>query len=168
MLNRTIVLNGDYSFLNTVNWRRGVILALTERIEVLKYTDKILHTANGLEIKIPLVVKLIKVIRMIYRNRVPYSKKNVLTRDNNQCAYCGSKHDLSVDHVIPASRGGKSSFENCVAACRICNNKKNDRTPTEAKMYMRVKPYAPTISEFFRIRMKQLGIDIFLKDIGVY
>ncbi len=55
---------------------------------------------------------------MIYKNKVPYSKKNVLTRDNNQCVYCGSKHDLSVDHVIPSSRGGKSSFENCVASCR--------------------------------------------------
>jgi len=168
MINRTIVLNGDYSFLNTVNWRRGVILAITGKTEVLKYTDKVLHTADGLEIKIPLVVKLIKVIRMIYRNRVPYSKKNVLTRDNNQCVYCGSTHDLSVDHIIPSSRGGKSSFENCVASCRPCNNKKNDRTPTEAKMYMRVRPYAPTISEFFRIRMKQLDIDKFLKDIGVY
>ncbi len=46
MINRTIVLNGDYSFLNTVNWRRGVILALTGKTEVLKYTDKILHTIN--------------------------------------------------------------------------------------------------------------------------
>ena len=167
-MNRCIVLNGDYTFLNTVSWRRGVVLSLSGRTEVLKYADKVLHRSDGSEILVPLVLRLIKVIRMIYRNRVPYSKRNIMARDRHECVYCGSREELTIDHVIPASRGGKTNFENCVTACKPCNNKKNDRTPNEAKMFMRKHPYAPTISEFFRMKMKQLGVDKYLKELGVY
>lgn len=165
---RTIVLNGDFTFLNTVNWRRGLILVMSGKSEVLKYADKIIRCADGSELPIPLVIRLIKMIRMIYRNRVPYTKKNVMIRDNNTCVYCGSQHDLTVDHMIPVSRGGETSFENCVTACWECNNKKDNRTPTEAKMFTSKRPQAPTISEFFRIKMKQLGVDEYLKEWGIY
>jgi len=167
-MTRTIVLNGDYTFLNTVSWRRGLILVLKGKTEVLKTTGKFLRCSDGSNIPIPLVIKLIKVIRMIYRNRVPYSKRNIMVRDKNVCVYCGSKKELTIDHIIPTSRGGKTNFENCVTACRPCNNKKNNKTPREAKMFMKRTPYAPTISEFFRIKMKTLGVDKFLKEIGVF
>jgi 5-methylcytosine-specific restriction endonuclease McrA len=167
-MNRTIVLNGDFSFLNTVSWRRGLILVMTGKSEVLKYADKAITCANGSVFNIPLVIRLIKVIRMIYKNRVPYSKKNIMVRDGYKCVYCGSKDELTIDHMVPSSRGGKTSFENCVTACRSCNNKKNNRTPSEAKMFTSKIPHAPTISEFFRIKMKQLGVDECLREWGVF
>ncbi len=167
-MNRTIVLNGDYSFLNTVDWKRAICLVLKGKTEVLKYTDKIIRCIDGSEIQIPLVMKLIKVIRMIYRNKVPFTKKNVFVRDKFRCQYCGSKNQLTIDHIIPVSKGGKSNFENCVAACKPCNNKKRNRIPSEAHMYLNRNPSAPTISEFFRIKMKQLGMDKYLKEVGVY
>jgi len=167
-MNRCIVLNGDYTFLNTVSWRRGIRLFLTGKSEVLKYADKTIRCADGSEFPIPLVVRLIKVIRMIYRNRVPYSKRNIMVRDGHKCVYCGATDKLTIDHMVPVSRGGKTNFENCVTACQPCNNKKNNRTPTEAKMFLRKQPYCPTISEFFKIKMKSLGVDDFLREIGVY
>jgi len=167
-MNRTIVLNGDYTFLNTISWRRAIALLMKGKAETLKYSDRVIHTYNGDEIKIPLVMRLIKVIRMIYKNRVPYTKKNVVVRDSYSCMYCGSHDDLTIDHVIPESRGGKTNFENCVTACFACNNKKNNRTPREAGMFLRKMPHAPTISEFFRMKMKNLGLDKFLKELGVY
>lgn len=167
-MNRTIVLNGDYSFLNTISWRRALCLLLKGKAEALKYTDRVVHCADGSEIKIPLVMRLIKVIRMIYKNRVPYTKRNVMVRDNYTCCYCGSHEDLTIDHIIPESRGGETSFENCITACFPCNNKKNNRTPREATMFLNKVPYAPTIAEFFIIKMKNLGLDEFLKEIGVY
>lgn len=168
-MERCVVLNGDYSFLNTVNWRRAIRLYISGKIEVLRYADRVLHCANGSKIAIPLVVKLIKVIRMIYKNRVPFSKKNIFIRDNYSCMYCGLKPKrLTIDHIIPVSRGGKTNFENCVAACQLCNNKKGRRTPTEAKMFLKQRPYAPTISEFFRIKMANLGLNEYLKELGVY
>ena len=104
----------------------------------------------------------------IYKNRVPYTKKNIIIRDDYECCYCGSHKNLTIDHVIPESRGGKTNFENCVAACFPCNNKKNNRTPREANMFMKKKPHAPTISEFFMLKMKNLGLDKYLKELGVY
>ena len=167
-MNRCIVFNGDYTYLNTVSWRRALALYMKDKVEILKYADKVIQCADGSFFKIPLVMRLIKVIRMIYRNKVPYSKRNVMYRDNHTCTYCGATDKLTVDHVIPASRGGKTSFENCVTACFSCNNKKNNKTPREANMFMRKKPYTPTISEFFMIKMKSLGVDSYLKELGVY
>ena len=167
-MERCIVLNGDYTFLNTIDWKRAVCLVIKGKSEVVKYSETILHTAGGAIMKLPIVIRLIKIIRSIYKSHVPFTIKNVMVRDRYLCVYCKSKNDLTIDHVIPASRGGKSSFENCVASCRPCNNKKGSRTPREAKMFLKKQPYAPTISEFFKIKMDQLGMYKLLKDLGVY
>ena len=97
-MERTIVLNGDYSFLNTVSWKRGLILVLSGKTEVIKNSDITIKNSSGTVIAIPLIIKLIKVIRMIYKNRVPYSKKNVMIRDNYTCVYCGEKATI-VHHI---------------------------------------------------------------------
>ena len=164
-----VLLNADYSFLNVVDWKRAMCLLSKQKVEVLKYSEKIVRTGEGLIMKIPAVMKLIKFIRTIYRTRVPFSKKNLFIRDGYRCAYCGVKTErLTIDHIVPKSRGGEASFENCVAACKPCNNKKGKRTPNEAKMYLKVKTYQPTISEFLRLRVKTLGIHKALKGLGVY
>ena len=167
-MERVIVLNGDYTFLNTINWKRAVCLVITGKSEVVKYSDRALHTVSGEFMKLPLVIRLIKIIRSIYKSHVPFTKKNVMVRDRHLCVYCKSNKDLTIDHVIPVSRGGKNCFENCVTACRPCNNRKGSRTPREAKMFLKRQPYAPTISEFFRIKMAQLGMNKLLKELGVY
>jgi 5-methylcytosine-specific restriction endonuclease McrA len=166
-MDRCIVLNSDYSFLNIISWKRAVCMMLKQKAEVLKYSEKII-SASKTPIKIPLVLKLIKMVRWIYRNRVPFSKKNVMSRDGFKCVYCESNENLTIDHVIPISKGGKSSFENCVTCCKICNFKKNDKTPSEAKMYMKKKPYAPTISEFMKIKLKSLKLEDYLVELGIY
>lgn len=168
-MNWCVVLNNDYSFLNIVDFKRAVSLVITGKSEVVKYSEKTLKCSNGEEYKMPSVIRLIKLIRSIYRHKVPYSKKNVFIRDGQKCMYCGKKDDkLTIDHVIPASRGGETSFENCVASCKKCNVEKRDRTPSEAKMFLKKRPIAPTISEFFISKMKQLGVDKFLKDEGIF
>ncbi len=164
-----VLLNADYSFLNVVDWKRAMCLLAKEKVEVLKYSEKIVRTGEGLILKIPAVMKLIKFIRTIYKNKVPFSKKNVFVRDGFKCAYCGTaKERLTIDHIIPKSRGGEASFENCVASCKPCNNEKGQRTPSEAKMYPKVKTYQPTISEFLRLRVKTLGIHDLLDGLGIY
>ena len=168
-MERCVILNGDYSFLNVVNWKRAVCLLLKGKTEVLKFSNKEVRDSEGNVVtKVPLVMKLIKFIRTIYRNKVPFSKNNVFTRDGYKCAYCGSKGTLTIDHVIPQAMGGKTNFENCVAACRPCNHKKGRRTPSDAKMYLSRRPYAPTISEFLRLKMKQMKLDVFLTELGVF
>jgi len=139
-----------------------------EKIEVLKYANKVLRCADGSCIKVPLIIRLIKIVRMIYKNKVPFSKRNIIVRDGFRCVYCNGIRKLTIDHIIPTSRGGKSSFENCTTACRKCNSTKGNRTPSEAKIYMTKPAYAPTISEFLRMKMKQLGVDAYLKEMGVF
>jgi 5-methylcytosine-specific restriction endonuclease McrA len=142
---------------------------IKEKVEVLSYQEKIVHGTSGFQIRIPAVMKLIKFIRSIYRSGVPYSKKNILIRDEFKCGYCGKKASpLTVDHIIPRSRGGLSTFENCVACCKYCNTHKGCHTPSEAHMALKRKPYQPTISEFLRIKLRLLKIDDLLEQVGGY
>jgi len=168
-MDRCILLNADYTFLNVVNWKRAMCLLAKGKVQVLKQSERIIRTAEGIAIKVPAVMRLIKLIRTLYVNRVPFSKKNVLVRDGFKCAYCKSeKRRLTIDHIIPKSRGGKTTFENCVSSCKPCNNKKGNKTPSEVQMYLKVKAYQPTISEFLRLKVKKLGINEVLRDLGIY
>ena len=111
-------------------------------------------------------MRLVKLIRTIYRTRVPFSKKNVMIRDGFKCVYCGATGvRFTIDHVRPKAIGGKSSFENCVTACKPCNHKKGHKTCDDARMFPKTKLVAPTISEFLRMRMETLGINDILKEI---
>ena len=169
-MERCIVLNGDYTFLNTVDWKRAVCLIIKEKAQMLKESsDRAIRNSEGvIVLMVPLVIKLIKVVRLIYKNKVPFSKRNIMVRDGYKCMYCGTPRRLTIDHVIPISKGGKNNFENCTTACQPCNNKKGNRTPSQAKMFLFKQPHAPTISEFIRMKMKQLKIDDFLRELGVY
>ena len=168
-MDQCILLNADYSFLNVVDWKRAMCLLAKGKVQVLKHSERLIRTAGGIAVKVPAVMKLIKLIRTLYVNRVPFSKKNVLVRDGFKCAYCGKEsRRLTIDHVVPKSRGGKTIFENCVSSCKPCNNKKGNKTPTEVQMYLKVKAYQPTISEFLRLKVLKLGINDVLKDLGIY
>lgn len=107
---------------------------------------------------VPKVIRLVVQIRQAMRNlAVPLSKKNVMVRDRYRCVYCGSDKDLTIDHVLPVSRGGKQVWENLVTACISCNQKKRDRTPSEAKMKLRKQPYQPSVTEHVRARLESTG-----------
>lgn len=166
-MNGCVILNMDYSFLNIVSWEKAIKLAEKGKATVVKYSDRVFRTVDKV-IKIPAVMKLIKLIRTIYRTKVVFSKKNVISRDRYTCQYCGSHEHLTIDHVVPVSKGGKSTFENCVAACQECNAKKGNKLPREIGMFPKKQPVAPTISEFTRIKAEKSGVFDILKELGVY
>lgn len=152
-----IVLNANYEFLNFTNWKRALVLVESGKAEILKASKKVVKNISGkFTFAIPYVIRLVKLIRMVYKRRVPWSKRNVFVRDNNTCQYCG-KEDLKrpeLEHVVPKSKGGKNNFENCVTACKECNRAKGDRTPAEAGMYLKKQPVQPTINEFLMNKLK--------------
>ena len=92
------MLNADYSFLNIVHWKRAMCLVVKGKVQVLKESERIIRGAEGLITKVPAVLKLIKVIRTLYKNRIPFSKKNVLVRDGFKCGYYQDKG--GVGHII--------------------------------------------------------------------
>ena len=164
-----IILNADYSYLNQITWQDAMTMLSKGKVEVIKYSKKIIRRCNGETHIVPAVMRLIKIIRTLFRTNVPWSKRNVHIRDNHTCAYCGKKSKrLTIDHVVPRSKGGKSTFENCCAACKDCNNKKGNKSCREAKMFPRVRLIAPTISEFLRLKLMNSGINQTLKDLGVF
>jgi len=167
-MDKVIVLNADYSFLNIISWRRAVALVSKGKVEVLKYSDKAIRTIKGELMKIPMVLKLVHLVRTIYKTKVPFSKRNIMVRDDFKCVYCGKTAEeghLTIDHVIPKSKGGKSTWENCVTSCKPCNARKGHRSCSEVKMFIKKRPYAPTISEFVKQKVKALGLDHIINDL---
>jgi 5-methylcytosine-specific restriction endonuclease McrA len=163
-----ILLNGDYSYLCQIDWKKALCLSFSDKAKVLKYSDRLIQGV-GRVFKVPAVMVLIKVVRSVYRNRVPFTKKNVLVRDRYTCVYCGCRQKpLTIDHVLPVSKGGKTDFDNCVACCKSCNNHKGARTPRQAGMHLNKQPNQPTISEFIRIRLQQSGAYRLLVELGLY
>jgi len=173
-MDQVILLNADYSFLGNVGWQKAVCLMVKGKTEVLKYSERIIKNFDGsVVMRIPLVLKLVKFIRTLYRTAVPFSKRNVLIRDKFQCVYCGEKFKkktkkLTIDHIVPKSKGGKSTFENCCASCKPCNLKKGNRLCREANMFPKVKITQPTINQFLLLKMKELGINSILKELEIY
>ena len=149
-MERTIVLNSNYEFLSFCNWKRALNLVNSGKAEVVKPSNRIIKNFSGTyEFAIPYIIKLVKLIRAVYKRKIPWSKKNVFIRDLYTCQYCGVKVSKpELEHVIPKSRGGKNSFENCVTSCTECNRKKGDKLPSEVGMFLKCQPSAPTINEY--------------------
>ena len=155
-MDQCVLLNADYTFLNMVDWKRAMCLIAKDKVQVLRQSERIIRTAEGIVVKLPIVMKLIKLIRKLYLNRVPFSKKNVLVRVGFKCAYCGNgSRRLTIDHIRPVSRGGETDWMNCVLACHRCNGGKADRTPKEANMKLLRPPYQPHWSPRYEICSRQ-------------
>lgn len=138
-----LVLNSDYTPLNVTSFRRGFILVNKGKAEVVKSGETPIISSYNNHIR-PLIIRLLNYIRYNTRG-LRVNRNRIYRRDNYECVYCSSKKDLTLDHVIPKSRGGKNEWVNLVTSCFKCNLKKSNRTPEEAKMIMKQKPFAPTL-----------------------
>ena len=144
---KVLVLNASYEPLNITSWRRAVLLLLKGKAEQLENNGMYIYT----EFPLPTVIRLLYYVRVPYKE-IPLTRRNILERDRHTCQYCGYKgDDLTLDHVIPRSRGGGDSWENLVTACVRCNVKKGNRTPKEAHMLLRSQPRRPYSSLHFEI-----------------
>lgn len=156
-----IVLNSSYEYLNTVTWKKAVKLIHLGKVEIVKSTKRVVSNfEDTVKMVVPKIVRLLKYVRAVFKRAVPFSKRNIHVRDDNTCQYCGSKDKICIDHINPKAKGGKSTWENCVSSCKTCNNKKRDRTPREAGMFLARQPFQPTINEYMNIKLKAHGLDI--------
>ena len=149
---RVLVLNASYEPLNVCTVRRALVLILKEKAELLEKGDGVLRSET-MRLDRPEVIRLVTYVRVprdVHRRRI--TRKAVLARDEWTCQYCGSdKPGLTVDHVIPRSRGGESVWENIVASCAACNRRKGNRMPHEIRMHPRTSPRPPGPTVFIRI-----------------
>lgn len=141
-----VVFSQNYLPISRVNIRRAVILLVTGKAEPL---DSLSQTyweirSASLILHVPAHIRLkIQGIERVWK-APPVNRREVLRRDKYQCQYCGSRKKLTLDHVIPRSRGGKHTWDNVVIACETCNGRKSNRTPSEAGMYLKTFPKAPS------------------------
>ena len=137
-----LVLNQNYQPLNVCNVRRAVSLLGREKAETLEESGSYLHSAYAMLAE-PAVIRLVYLVkRPLHRHRL--SRREVFVRDHYQCQYCGAPtRALTVDHVIPRSKGGLHAWTNVVSACDACNHRKAGRTPREAGMRLLRKPQEP-------------------------
>jgi 5-methylcytosine-specific restriction endonuclease McrA len=138
---RTLVLNAGYEPLAVVSFRRAVVLVLAGKAAIL-VADELPVVAGSLVLDRPSVILLTRYVRLPYGRAVPVSRRGVLRRDGQRCAYC-RRSATTVDHVVPRSRGGADTWTNLVACCVRCNNVKGDRTPEEMGWVLQVRPFVP-------------------------
>ena len=140
---RVLLLNATFEPLTALPLRRAVVLVVCGKAEVLHgdAAGLVLHSSS-MTVQVPSVIKLSNYVRVPYRARVPLTRAGLMFRDRYRCAYCGGRAD-TIDHVVPRSRGGAHSWQNCVASCAKCNHRKADRLLSELGWRLRTVPSAP-------------------------
>ena len=135
--------DGRYMSYDFDSWRE-----VSEARALFKGPDDDYIRTVHFEIQVPRVIRLLSYDRMP-KQKVKFNRRNIFARDSNRCQYCGKRFptsELSLDHVMPRSRGGKATWENIVCACLKCNVRKGGRTPTEARMALIKEPIQPKTS----------------------
>ncbi|ASN80337.1 MULTISPECIES: HNH endonuclease [Deinococcus] len=144
---RVLVLNASYEPLQVTSVKRAITLLQYGVAEVLADSQEIVRSPSTV-LSVPSVIRLRRYVRRPRVHPVPFNRRNVLRRDTFECQYCGASTELTMDHVMPRSRGGRHHWENVVTACRPCNQRKGNQTPDEAGMPLRSRPRAPTFGVY--------------------
>ncbi|QIG71353.1 HNH endonuclease protein [Rhizobium phage RHph_TM39] len=158
----SLVLNADMlplssSPLSLYHWHDTIKAVTENKASVIAEYDRVIRSPT-FEMKLPSVIALNNYVG-IY-TEIKFTRYNLFLRDKFTCQYCMEKFaykNLTFDHVVPASRGGKTVWTNIVAACHPCNIKKRDRTPEEAGLHLHYKPYAPNYEQFKRLGRQDPG-----------
>lgn len=138
-----LVLNYTFEPLHFTNAKRAVTLCLSGKAEAVEASPRVVRSPS-IAFQLPAVIRLAMYIRRPFLERVAFNKKNILRRDGHACQYCGRRGErLTVDHIVPRSRGGETTWTNVVAACLRCNLKKGNRTLKEAAMTLIREPAHP-------------------------
>jgi 5-methylcytosine-specific restriction endonuclease McrA len=156
IVNDVLVLNFTYEALNITSFQRAVKLLFSGKAEIVHRRDEIIKSTSY-QMKLPSIIRMLYYIKRPMQ-KVALTKKNVLLRDDYTCQYCNLKGErmMTVDHVLPKSKGGPSTWENLVCACMRCNNRKNNRTPEHANMKLKRKPKAPKYIPWIRVKRNTL------------
>ena len=148
-MSKVLVLNQDYQAVSLCSAQRAFVLVLLEKAELVsENTTKVLRSVTN-KYSYPSIIRLNRYVNLPFK-KVALSRVNIYKRDGYACLYCGKKDNLTLDHVLPRSRGGRDSWENLVSACQKCNTEKGNNTPEEAEMSLRHMPFRPSFIMYLR------------------
>jgi 5-methylcytosine-specific restriction endonuclease McrA len=140
-----LVLNSGYEPIKIVNWRKAIILWFQDKVEVLEF-HTVTVASPSRTFRLPAVMRLKQYIRPYLSLSVRLSRQNIFLRDHHTCQYCRKKFSekkLTIDHVVPLSKGGRHEWTNVVTACSACNNKKGDKSPEKVNLRLLSSPEKP-------------------------
>jgi|ERR1700722_7088503 len=144
-MKKVLLLNNTYEVLSFISERKAIKLVCKDKVDIVATWPDVQIRFGGKTVNFPSILRLRYYVRKKY-SQLSFSRKAVFKRDRFTCQYCSKllkSGQVTVDHVIPKSIGGQSSFTNCVTACYSCNNRKGSRTPEGASMELINKPVAP-------------------------
>lgn len=142
--NKVLILNASYEPLSICDARNAMLLLFCGKAMIVASDPEHRIRTVSASYPMPVVVRLTVFVRVEYRNAV-LSRRNLFRRDGFRCQYCGRKDlQLTIDHVIPKSKGGPDSWDNLTTACKPCNTRKGSRTPEEAGMPLLHRPATPS------------------------
>lgn len=147
MEKKVLVLNLDHSPVAIVTVQKALVLTILQKATSLANFDYLRIRTVDREFFYPAVIRLYEYKNIPYKG-VMLNRTNLYKRDNFTCQYCGSKKNLTIDHVVPKSKGGKTTWTNLATACHRCNTLKGDKTPEQAGMKLAIPPFRPTLSYF--------------------
>ena len=146
-----LVLNATYEPINVCTVRRAVVLLLKAKAEVIEHAEWELHSATT-SLARPVVIRLVSYVRIprdTHRRKI--TRRAVFARDDWTCQYCGARSNLTVDHVVPRSKGGLSTWDNIVASCAPCNRRKGNALLRQVGMQLRKPPRTPSPHVFIHV-----------------
>ncbi len=141
-----LLLNASFEPLHVVSWQRAIHLLFQGKVEIIEESDQVVRTVT-FSMRLPSVVRLLSFLSLSRRRKViRFSRENIFLRDRFKCQYCGRqslRSQLTLDHVVPVVQGGKRSWDNIVASCKPCNQRKGGRTPAQAGICLLSTPMEP-------------------------
>lgn len=146
---KVLILNQDYRALTVCSVQKAFILVFLKKAELISEAPNHQLRTVSQAFPMPSIIRLFRYVNLPYKG-VMLSRQNIFKRDGGKCQYCGSTKDLTLDHVIPRSKGGRSTWDNLVTACKNCNSRKGDNTPEEANMPLARQPFKPSFIMFLR------------------
>lgn len=153
-MQKALLVDRNYMALSIITWKKAVSLLVRGKAEAIETGNTTAIGSGTGPFHLSSILRLVVDIPWrAHKSRMRFSRKNVMIRDNHECQYCGKrlgKTNNTIDHVIPRAQRGETSYTNCVACCRECNNKKGDKTPQQAGMPLRTKPKKPGFLVMYR------------------
>lgn len=155
MPRKVLVLNFTYEPINVCSLRRALVLVLREKAEILEKGESLIRSER-ISLAQPVVVRLKYYVKVPRGERRKISRRAILARDDFRCQYCGSTRHLTLDHVIPRSRGGRTTWDNLVTSCAPCNVEKGSSLPGEVGLSPKKRPRTPSPAEFLVTSTKEV------------
>ena len=149
MFKKVLLLSSSYEPITFCDMRKAITLMFLDKAEVVDHRDGESIRSTSKQYKCPSIIRL-RTNNRNAKTKIQLNRKNIMKRDNFRCMYCGRTSELTIDHIIPKSKGGKTTWENLVTACNPCNNKKDNKYIHEVGFVLKTAPKMPNRITFLR------------------